>query len=411
MKAKKIFKMTYAVAALSTLALFAFTVFYTAIIPDKFTVTNGQISQDFSAMPALTIVRDVSTTDRKIEGNTDSGMLVFANIFPVKSVSITNREDIKVIPGGNPFGVKMFTSGVIAVKTEKIKVSGRDCCPAGDGGIEVGDTIKSVNGNVVLSNSRLSQIVDESRGKPLEFIVSRNGSTFNATVTPLKVDSGEYKIGLWIRDSSAGIGTVTFYCKNNSGFAGLGHGICDVDTGGLLPLDHGEIVNANIDTITRGIKGTPGSLNGHFDYGDSIGFLDGNLETGVYGRVGSIPEDLNNEISIASIQEVQKGEATLLTTLNGDEPQEYSINIEGIGYDDRNKTKNMVIKITDERLIEKTGGIVQGMSGSPILQNGKLVGAVTHVFVNSPDKGYAIFAENMLSDYAKLTQLAYSAVA
>lgn len=406
MKARKIFKIVYALAALSTLALFAFTIFCTAAMPDSFTVTDGEAVQDISAMPALTIVKDEQSPSENKSGNSaDSGQLVFANIFPVKSVSITNREDIKVIPGGTPFGVEIFTRGVVAVKTENITVDGKTCCPASAAGIEVGDTIKSVNGSVVLSNSRLSEIVNESGGQPLEFSVSRGEESFNTSVTPVEIGDGEYKIGLWIRDSSAGIGTVTFYCPDNNGFAGLGHGICDVDTGGLLPLDHGEIIKANIDTITRGIKGTPGSLNGHFEYSGAIGSLNDNMETGVYGTIDSIPDGLKNEVSVASIQEVQTGSATLLTTLSGDEPGEYSIEIESIGYDENNKTKNMVIRITDEKLLEETGGIVQGMSGSPILQNGKLVGAVTHVFVNSPDKGYAIFAENMLSDYAESTQL------
>lgn len=408
MKAKKIFKIAYATAALSTLALFAFTAFCVAAMPDSFTVTDGKKVQDFSAMPALTIVKDdsVQAVENVGSNTTDSGQLVFANIFPVKNVSITSREDIKVIPGGTPFGVEMFTEGVVAIKTENITADGQSCCPASEGGIEVGDTIKSVNGDVVLSNSQLSEIVNESGGEPLEFVVSRNGESFNTEITPVDTGDGEYKIGLWIRDSSAGIGTVTFYCEENNGFAGLGHGICDVDTGGLLPLDHGEIINASIDTVTKGIKGTPGSLNGHFVFSGGKGTLADNMETGVYGTVESIPNGLMNPVSVASIQEVQTGSATILTTLSGNEPKEFDIEIESIGYDENNKTKNMVIRITDEELLDKTGGIVQGMSGSPILQNGKLVGAVTHVFVNSPDKGYAIFAENMLSDYADSTQLA-----
>lgn len=407
MKAKKIFKIAYATAALSALALFAFTAFCVAAMPDSFTVTGGERIEDFSAMPALTIVKDDSAhaSENASNNKSDSGQLVFANIFPVKSVSITNREDIKVIPGGTPFGVEMFTQGVVAIKTENVKTDGKSCCPASEGGIEVGDTIKSVNGDVVLSNSQLSDIVNKSDGEPLRFVVSRNGNSFNTEVTPVDTGDGEYKIGLWIRDSSAGIGTVTFYCEENNGFAGLGHGICDVDTGGLLPLDHGEIINASIDTVTKGIKGTPGSLNGHFKYSGAMGTLSDNMETGVYGTVENIPGGLTNAVSVASIQEVQTGSATVLTTLSGDEPKEYDIEIESIGYDENNKTKNMVIRITDQELLNKTGGIVQGMSGSPILQNGKLVGAVTHVFVNSPDRGYAIFAENMLLDYAQSTEL------
>lgn len=411
MKVKKIFKILYASTALSTLVLFAFTAFCAASMPDSFTVTNGESIQNLSAMPALTIVKDEDSSMQKQANTTDSGKLVFANIFPVKNVSITDRQDIKVIPGGTPFGVEVFTDGVVAVKTENITANGCTSCPAAEGGICVGDTIKSVNGKVVLSNISMSEIVNNSKGSPLAFEVSRDGKTFTTNVTPVKTGENEYKIGLWIRDSSAGIGTVTFYCKDYNGFAGLGHGICDVDTGGLLPIDHGNILEANIDTVTKGLKGTPGSLNGHFLSFGNVGTLTDNSDTGVYGAIEDIPEDLHNEVSVASVQEVQTGSATLLTTISGDQPKEYSIEIESIGYDQENKTKNMVIKITDEELLKETGGIVQGMSGSPIMQNGKLVGAVTHVFVNSPDKGYAIFAENMLSDYVKAMDITKNNVA
>lgn len=395
-KTKRLFKLMYWAASLSTLALFIFTAICAAVMPDSFTFTDGATAQNCAPIPALTIVKNSDTEE-------DGGKLVFANIFPVKDVSITSREDIKVIPGGTPFGVRMFTHGVMAVKTEVVSADGKSCCPAGDGGIEVGDTIISVDGISVTSNSQLSKLVNESGGEEMTFSVKRNDKTFTTEVTPIKTAEDEYKIGLWVRDSSAGIGTITFYCEDNSGFAGLGHGICDVDTGQLMPLDHGDIVQASIDTVTRGLKGSPGSLNGHFKSSGTVGSLNCNNETGVYGTVQSVPDGA--AVSVASVQEVQTGCATVLTTVSGETPEEYSIEIESIGYDENNKTKNMVIRITDERLLESTGGIVQGMSGSPILQNGKLVGAVTHVFVNAPDKGYAIFAENMLSDYANATGL------
>ena len=396
------FKIIYSAVAASAIALFVFTALCAASMPDIFIVTDDSSVQNCSAMPALTLVKDDEQGAADQDGSR-SGKLMFANIFPVKNVSIKSREDIKVIPGGNPFGVKMFTQGVVAVKTEEISANGENRCPAKEAGIEIGDTIKSVNGSVVLNNARLFELVNESEGRPLEFYVSRDGESFKTKVKPINT-GGEYKIGLWIRDSSAGIGTVTFYCKGNKGFAGLGHGICDVDTGCLLPLDHGEIVKADIDTVTKGIKGTPGCLNGHFESVAATGELSDNLDTGVYGTVSDIPESYD-EIYVASVQEVTTGGATMLTTINGDEPQEYEIEIESIAYDENNKTKNMVIRITDERLLESTGGIVQGMSGSPILQNGKLAGAVTHVFVNAPDKGYAIFAENMLTDYIESTNM------
>lgn len=218
-----------------------------------------------------------------------------------------------------------------------MSADGKSCCPAGDGGIEVGDTIISVDGISVTSNSQLSKLVNESGGEEMTFSVKRNDKTFTTEVTPIKTAEDEYKIGLWVRDSSAGIGTITFYCEDNSGFAGLGHGICDVDTGQLMPLDHGDIVQASIDTVTRGLKGSPGSLNGHFKSSGTVGNLNCNNETGVYGTVQSVPDGA--AVSVASVQEVQTGCATVLTTVSGETPEEYSIEIESIGYDENNKTK------------------------------------------------------------------------
>ena len=202
------------------------------------------------------------------------------------------------------------------------------------------------------------------------------------------------KAGLWVRDSSAGIGTLTFYVPGSDIFAGLGHAVCDVDTGDVLPIASGEIVPARIYSVVKGQSGEPGELRGGFELG-SLGNLAVNGETGIYGSLTQTPVR-GDPVPVAMKQQVKTGYAQVLTTIDGTEPELYDIRIDQVRYNDSSPTRNMVIVITDERLLEETGGIVQGMSGSPILQDGKLVGAVTHVFVNEPTKGFAIFAENML---------------
>ena len=207
---------------------------------------------------------------------------------------------------------------------------------------------------------------------------------------------------MWVRDSSAGIGTLTFYSPSSQVFAGLGHPVCDVDTGETLPLSSGEIVPAKIYSVNRGVSGTPGELRGGFEKG-TLGNLTVNGETGIYGTLSNLPT-LNDPVPVAMKQQVKSGSAQVLTTIDGTTPKLYDIRIDQVRYNDSSPTRNMVIVITDQELLDKTGGIVQGMSGSPILQDGKLIGAVTHVFVNDPTKGFAIFAENMLKTAETVAQ-------
>jgi stage IV sporulation protein B len=207
----------------------------------------------------------------------------------------------------------------------------------------------------------------------------------------------ECKIGVWVRDSTQGIGTVTFYNPQTNRFAALGHPITDVDTRELMPAKDGYIASAKITDVAIGEKGTPGELSGDADYSDILGRVDKNTERGIYGTIESGGKKYfnSNKMRLANSSEVQTGEAYILSTIHGNEVKKYSINIESINKYSKDSTKNMTIEITDKELLKKTGGIVQGMSGSPIIQNGCLVGAVTHVFVNNPKKGYAVFAENM----------------
>lgn len=336
--------------------------------------------------------------------NNSKGQLMLGNIIPIKQVNININNVKYVTPGGTPFGIKLFTNGVVVVNVCNVKNDKGEFCPCKDADIKSGDIITNINGTDIKSNEDLINIVKNCNGNTLNIKYERNGKVINTTLTPINSNNkGNYKIGMWVRDSSAGIGTVTFYDSKSSCFAGLGHGICDVDTGELLPLGTGEIVKAEIDGITKAETGKAGTLNGHHISNEESGYILSNSDTGVYGVLNSSPTNFSS-VPIGYKQEIKRGTAQIITTLDDNVPRYYDIYIDDVNYDDNNKTKNLALTITDKRLLDKTNGIVQGMSGSPIIQNGKLVGAVTHVFVNNPEKGYGIFAENMLSDFENNTE-------
>lgn len=313
-----------------------------------------------------------------------------------------NSSVKKVIPCGQPFGIKMLTEGIMVVRLSDI--NGKyNSCPAKEAGIHVGDIIISVAGEKITSNEDLSKVISASEGEPVEVILKRNNSDNDKSnkeltikLTPEYCNNEKcYKTGMWVRDSSAGIGTITFYNPSTGAFGGLGHPICDSDTGELLPLSSGEICDVSITGYKKGSNGSPGELHGRFLSGSQLGTVSQNTNSGVFGLLDKSPSK-NEELEIADNDEVKTGKAEILTTISGSEPQKFSINIEQVNSDDPD-LKNLVIRVTDKNLLEETGGILQGMSGSPIIQNGKLVGAVTHVFVNNSSMGYGIFANTMFS--------------
>ena len=396
----RIIKFSTLFLSIALLIIFTICIVSYYYFPNKYTVTettsNMNVQYDYITIkPTIENNINVMTNKNNKIDNT-SGKLMLFDIIPIKDIDINYDTTDYLMPCGTPFGIKLFTQGVMVVKTDTIKVNSKEYSPASKAGIEVGDVIVKVNGNEILSNAKLVELVTNSKGKELKLDVIRDEQNITIKLTPIKTSSnGDYKIGLWVRDSSAGIGTVTYYDKESHIFGGLGHGICDVDTGELLPLEKGEIVSTVITDVTKSQKGKAGSLNGYFNNISNIGELTANTECGVFGNLKSI--DYNtNEIPIASIQEVKKGKAEIISTINENGPKYYDIEIESINYNDINKTKNMTIKIIDDELLNNTGGIVQGMSGCPIIQDGKIIGAVTHVFINEPNTGYGIFAENMI---------------
>ncbi|MBE6829300.1 MAG: SpoIVB peptidase [Ruminococcaceae bacterium] len=366
--------------------------------PDSYKITAGSSLQWGS--DAITAVAengaDISTGIDASPNKSYKAKLMLYHVIPIKTVNVDVVKETLLVPCGTPFGIKMFTNGVVVVGVADIKTSSGTINPAAVAGLKVGDIITEVDGKKVNTNAEIIDMVTDSEGRSLTFTVSRDGQVFTAAVQPVKseIDS-QYKAGVWVRDSTAGIGTLTFYNPVTKSFAGLGHGVCDTDTNELMPLLNGDIVPVTISGITKGEKGSPGELRGYFSTDTAMGTLEANVPAGVYGTLNNAPK--GEALEVAMKQDIKAGPVKILSTIDGGRPQYFTAEIEKIDYRENVQSKNMVLHITDEKLLNATGGIVQGMSGSPIIQNDKIIGAVTHVFVNDPTRGYGIFAENMLS--------------
>lgn len=380
-----------------------------SLIMTAIVVLNGKMPEQFSVVEgsALQLDGNLEVSDQKLPsgrtvetaslsaGSTYTASLKLFGVFPVKEVAVRVVDLPLVVPCGTPFGIKMFTDGVLVVGMSDVDTGSGARNPAKSAGIKIGDVIVSINKTPVNTTEDVAQLVEKSGGKTMQFHIRRDNIAFDVSFTPVKsLTENRWKAGLWVRDSSAGIGTLTFYNPDSKIFGGLGHAVCDVDTGEALPLSSGEIVPARIYSVNKGVSGQPGELRGGFETG-SLGNLTTNGETGIYGTLSKLPTRAE-AIPVCMKQQVKTGYAQVMATIDGVTPALYDIRIDQVRYNDSSPTRNMVIIITDKRLLEKTGGIVQGMSGSPIIQDGKLAGAVTHVFVNDPTKGFAIFAENML---------------
>ena len=370
---------------------------FTGLVAFAITICIGATGLAVGLPTVLTPKDDTSA--EALAGTTEVADRNRKNLFgAVQTNTNSNTSDLALIPGGQAFGVKFYTDGVMVVDMTAFETADGMRNPAYEAGIRTKDIIISVNGEKITTNRDISNIVSACNGNTVVFEVKRNDTTFTVNVLPQKSAAQDsYKVGLWVRDSTAGIGTITYFNPQTGHFAGLGHGISDVDTGVLMPLAVGDVIGANISSVIKGQKGAPGQLEGSFNEFVQYGSLIQNTSQGVFGKTNDKNLLSQQAIPIASNDEVQVGEVTIRCTTNGSEISEYKAMIESINKSSTSQGKNMVIKITDEALLEKTGGIVQGMSGSPIIQNGKLVGAVTHVLINDPTMGYGIFIENMLA--------------
>lgn len=271
--------------------------------------------------------------------------------------------------------------------------------PYENSGIEEGDTIISIDNEKISSTQDLITTVNKSCGKDLSIEYIHDNETAICSIKPVQTSSSEYKLGLWVRDSAAGVGTVTFYDPQTKSFGALGHGITDIDTEELINIESGEFVTTRILNIAKGESGRPGKIQGTIENQKNIGNIYKNTKFGIYGTVNDLTSlniDYEKEMEVALREEIREGKAKILCDLDGTGPKEYEIEIEKIFLENNYDNKSMKIKVTDENLLNKTGGIIQGMSGSPVVQNGKFVGAVTHVLVNNPKEGYAVFGDIMI---------------
>ncbi len=318
--------------------------------------------------------------------------------IPLKTVWVQQVEPETVMASGAPFGIKLFSKGVMVVGFSDIYTETGYQNPAKSAGLHMGDTIHSIDGTAVSTNEDIQQLVEGSEGRPMLVRYTRKGEEKTLYMTPV-LDAGNdvYRAGMRVRDSSAGIGTLTYYDAEDGVFAGLGHAVTDVDTGESIEVLSGQIVPVTITGVAQSSVGSPGELKGILS-AITAGDITQNEQVGVFGnlREAQQPVFAGQLYPAASRHEVVVGNATILVCIEGNTPKSYAVTIERINYDEANPNKNMIVRIVDETLLQATGGIVQGMSGSPIIQDGKLIGAVTHVLVNDPTRGYGIFIENML---------------
>ena len=399
---KKIIKWVCFITSGCTVCVFLFALYVATLLPDTFLVAEGQ-PVTVAGMPFVRVgVQEQDSAVASVtKGNSYNTQLTIGGLIPVKTVraEVVSRRVVTVC--GTPFGIKMFANGAMVVGFSDIYTATGYQNPAKTAGLQMGDVISSIAGKSTKTNEDVAKAIQSVKGSPAEVIYMRAGTEKTTILTPVQdAASGAWRTGMWVRDSSAGIGTLTFVDSATSIFAGLGHSIHDVDTGATISLLKGEIVAVEITGATQGTAGSPGELKGRFLSNIPTGNITVNGETGVYGKAGTYFKGIDSEVALA--QEICTGQAQIYTTISGEVPQLYTVMIEKIALSSENPNRNMVVRVTDPRLLSATGGIVQGMSGSPIMQNGRFVGAVTHVLVNDPTRGYAIFAENMLqtADFA-----------
>ena len=386
---KKYFKLLFRVLA----AVFCVALPVRYNLPDKI-YTSDRRQAEIGRVPEIKLI----AKDRRIYADrTDARYdAKLFGLIKVKEVTVSQKETRYVAVSGEPFGLKMFCDGVMVVGFSDILTADGYKNPAKNAGLKIGDIVTAINGKKVQTNEDVGEIISKCRGQEITVEYLRNDTEKTAQITAVyDKNIGAYRSGMWVRDSSAGIGTMTFYDIEKGLFAGLGHGIKDIDTGKEIRLLSGETVPVKITGVTKSKNGSAGRLKGSFSSVRASGKILKNTSVGVYGKIYSAGD--YQLMPVANEIEIKPGKAYILTCIDGQEPKSYEIQIEKIYLNSKDRTKNMVIKITDKELLDKTGGIVRGMSGSPIIQNGKLVGAVTHVFVNRVHRGYRIFAQNMLT--------------
>lgn len=336
------------------------------------------------------------------EGEADV-TLSFMGLIPIKTVSVKAIAYQTLIPCGDIVGIKVDTEGVLVLGVGEFETEDDVVSPC-KGIIEAGDVILKCNGKTIENKEAFRDIIETAHSNEVVLDITHKGEQKQVTVAPVYSRAeNEYKIGLWIKDSTQGIGTITYINPENGHFGALGHGITDTQTHTLTPVRDGEIMKVLITRITKGEKGEPGELSGIIDYDERslLGTINLNSTLGIYGTIQDsfLKHKKNEALPIAFQDEVHEGKASIMLDLTGEGTKEYEVEIKNVSKYSKEPSKGMIIEIVDEELLKMTNGIIQGMSGSPILQDGKIVGAITHVFVHDPTKGYGIFIENMLNTF------------
>ena len=320
----------------------------------------------------------------------------FLNLIPVKEVSVHVVGKNYVIPSGMPIGIYTKTKGILVIGTGTVTAAdGLNYEPA-DQIVKSGDYITKINGVETVQKEELVNMVNQCGGQPVVLGILRDNEPLEVKINPVKLEDGSYKIGIWVRDDMAGVGTMT-YVKEDFSFCALGHPVSDADTGSMIALSGGNVYQTQIVGIVKGENGSPGELTGIIDYKQEncLGTILENTKTGIYGKLDQIPDEIKDSYAqVCMKQDIKKGEAYILSSLDGSMRQ-YRIEIDDIDFNNKEENKGILFHVTDELLLSQTGGIVQGMSGSPILQDGKIIGAVTHVFISDATKGYGVFIEKM----------------
>lgn len=397
--------------------IYGYIVFFSAIPENIFLLNNEKVI--FRIPPGIKLIETTTTNNNEMTFDIENKETInedinYTNIevklfgkLSLKNIKIAKLEEIKVVPVGKVIGLKLYTNGVLVVGMSEVEDKNNyKIKPYESSDIKPGDTILEIDKKIIEDIDNLKQAVNDSNGNEIEITILRNGNIVNTNIVPVQTEESKYQLGLWVKDAATGVGTITFYEPESSSFGILGHGITDSDTDNLINIDSGELVTAKIISLKRGEANIPGEIKGTIINGQTIGEITKNTQFGVFGKLKNLTAlniDVSKSMEVASREEIEEGEAKILCSINSSNvSKEYKIEIEKIYRENDYNNKSMLIKITDETLLNETGGIIRGLSGAPIIQNGKFVGAITNVLVSNPQMGYAIFGDMMIKEMKEI---------
>ena len=372
-------------------------------IPEKIVLLEGE-NINLKTLFGIQTIQTSAGTDKNSLEKINIEVKLLGKIS-LKNIDVDILPDTKVVPVGKIIGLKLYTDGVLVVGVSEIETdSNEKIKPYEESGIKEGDTIIEINNEEISSIENLKEVVKSSNGNNLEVKYLRDGEILTSNINPIKDSEDEYKIGLWVRDAATGVGTLTYYDNQSQKFAALGHGIVDSDTNTLINIEKGDILTSNIISIKKGENGNPGEIKGSVTGQTDVGEVYSNTIFGIYGKLENtsiLGINTANEYSVATRNEIEEGAAKVICMVENQKTKEYDIEIKKIYLNNNTDNKSMLIKVTDNELMDKTGGIIRGLSGAPIIQNGKFIGCITHVLVSDATTGYAVFGDLMIKQMNK----------